>query len=63
VESDDVRFMGFQCLVERAGGSRPIRENATTLQTRKGNGTLGKQLLAISFQPVYADIGFRSNAR
>jgi hypothetical protein len=29
-ESKDVRFMGFQCLVEQAGGSRPIRENATT---------------------------------
>src|ERR1017187_5994955 len=34
-ESEDLRFMGFLCLVEQAGGSRPIRENATTYRRER----------------------------
>jgi hypothetical protein len=51
VESEDVRFMGFQCLVEQAGGSRPIRENATTYRRERemGRSKDGFQLLALSF--------------
>ena len=38
VESEDLRFMGFQCLVEQAGGSRPIRQNATTYRREREMG-------------------------
>src|ERR1039457_70461 len=48
--SINVRFMGFQCLVEQAGGSRPFRQNATTYRREREIGRSEKQLLASSFQ-------------
>src|ERR1019366_996853 len=43
VESEDLRFMGFLCLVEQAGGSRPIRENATTYRREREMGRSKEQ--------------------
>src|SRR5271157_5098634 len=46
-QNENLRFMGFQCLVEQAGRRQPIRQNATTY--RRGR-EMGRSKAVVSEQ-------------